>query len=103
MKGCLRRVLFIEGNIGDDQFQRYTFDGYKDGRWMTMEAGDMDGDGDLDIILGSALFGFGEVPESYTSRWREKRVSVCVLENRLKTADVVDHPQKNSRGVIDKE
>lgn len=38
-------------------FDAFTFSGSADGRWMAMDAGDMDGDGDLDILLGSMIFG----------------------------------------------
>ena len=59
-------------NKGNNTYNRYTFAEANDGRWMTMDVGDMDGDGDKDIILGSAPFSFGEVPQQYIDTWRKK-------------------------------
>jgi hypothetical protein len=70
-------------NKGDNTYNRYSFPEANDGRWMTMDAGDMDGDGDIDIILGSAAFSFGEVPQQYKDAWNKKAVSVIILENTL--------------------
>ena len=70
-------------NKGDNTYNRYTFAEANDGRWMTMDVGDMDGDGDKDIILGSASFSFGNVPQQYKDKWNKKSVSVIILENTL--------------------
>jgi FG-GAP-like repeat len=70
-------------NKGNNAYNRYSFQEANDGRWMTMDAGDMDGDGDTDIILGSASFSFGEVPQQYKDTWSKKAVSVIILENTL--------------------
>jgi hypothetical protein len=71
-------------NNGNNTYNRYTFNGFADGRWLTMNAGDMDGDGDKDIILGSALIPVGSVPVSYIERWQSKPLSIMVLENTIR-------------------
>jgi hypothetical protein len=72
-------------NIGKGAYARYTFPGVTNGRWMTMDVGDMEGDGDKDIILGSGVVGFGVVPDSLKERWNRNSVSVVILENILYT------------------
>jgi hypothetical protein len=70
-------------NKGSGQYQRYTFEGVTDGRWMTLDAGDMDHDGDKDIILANGTIGFGNVPPALKERWISHPVSAVVLENTL--------------------
>jgi hypothetical protein len=70
-------------NNGDNTYTRYTFEGSNTGRWMTMDVGDMDGDGDKDIILGSSSFSFGDVPDKIKQDWDKKPLSVVILENTL--------------------
>ncbi len=41
----------------DFNFQPYSFPGAGWGRWLTMDAGDIDGDGRLDIVLGNFSLG----------------------------------------------
>jgi hypothetical protein len=68
-------------NTGNYRYKRHSFSGFADGRWLTMDAGDMDGDGDQDIILGSALLPVGQVPPPLIEDWQRKRVSITILEN----------------------
>jgi hypothetical protein len=70
--------VYLE-NKGGMNFEASTFNGSADGRWIAMDVGDMDGDGDMDIILGSMIFGtyFTE----YFNRWLEKGLSFIIIEN----------------------
>ncbi len=70
-------------NSGDNTYKKYTFSGFAEGRWLTMDVGDMDGDGDKDIIIGNAFIPVGHVPESYIEAWRSRPVSITVLENTI--------------------
>ncbi|MAW28860.1 MAG: hypothetical protein CMP98_08675 [Gammaproteobacteria bacterium] len=47
------------------------------GRWLTMDAGDLDSDGDLDIVLGS----FAGLPHPRQKDWMTKGQPVLLLEN----------------------
>jgi hypothetical protein len=58
------------------------------GRWITMEAFDYDGDGDTDILLGSLTFP-NLVPQDLITKWRENKVSILLLENKLITPKVL--------------
>jgi hypothetical protein len=40
-------------NEGDFKFQPYSLPKVKWGRWLTMDAGDYDGDGKIDLVLGN--------------------------------------------------
>ena len=68
-------------NSGDNNYKRYTFDGFANGRWITMDAADFDMDGDTDILLGNAFFSLGNVPQSVKDKWEKRPLSIVVLEN----------------------
>ncbi len=44
--------LYFENN-GNLKFQPYSIPGTTSGRWLTMDAGDLDGDGKTDLVLGN--------------------------------------------------
>ena len=48
--------VYLE-NKGDLQFTPYTVPEAASGRWLTMDAGDVDGDGRIDLVLGNFSMG----------------------------------------------
>ena len=68
-------------NKGDLKFSPYSFSQATAGRWLTLEADDIDDDGDLDIVLGNAKFSFGYVPKSLMKKWVQYAPSVLILRN----------------------
>ena len=54
------------------------------GRWISLEAGDLDGDGDDDLVLGSLIDMPTPVPDQLKGLWREKGPSVLILRNQTK-------------------
>jgi hypothetical protein len=68
-------------NQGAMTFAPSTFIQSISGRWITMDAGDLDGDGDTDIVLGASNRSFGDVPATLARDWREKGPSILLLDN----------------------
>ena len=66
------------------EFKPSLFKESVNGRWFLMDAGDIDGDGDDDIILSSFTYVFTPVPDNITKLWQEKDVDLLILENKLK-------------------
>jgi hypothetical protein len=68
------------------RFLPHTLDESADGRWMTLDAGDLDGDGDIDLALGSFVRGptTQPVPAALEARWRTNGAAVLLLENLRK-------------------
>jgi hypothetical protein len=68
------------------RFLPHTLAESADGRWMTLDAGDLDGDGDIDLALGSFVRGptTQPVPAALEARWRTNGAAVLLLENLRK-------------------
>ena len=70
-------------NDHDLSFTAFTFEESFRGRWLTMAVGDMDGDEDPDILLGSNI-GFGPLGDTTDlyQRWVREAPSIVILENK---------------------
>ncbi len=76
--------VYLENtNASDYDFNTHTFKESKLGRWFLMDAGDVDNDGDEDIILSSFTYVFTPVPKHLSELWNEKNTDIMVLENKL--------------------
>ena len=51
------------------------------GRWITLDAADLDGDGDDDIVLGSYIHGPTSVPPSLMEIWEKGNLPFLILRN----------------------
>lgn len=56
-------------NTGQLHFDPYTIPEAKLGRWITMAAGDVDGDGKQDLVLGN--FSVGPTPKNASVNWKK--------------------------------
>ncbi len=68
-------------NRGSWKFDAFIFEESTSGRWLVADTGDLDGDGDLDIVLGSLAF---EVvpPNGLLDQWVERGIPFVVLNNQ---------------------
>lgn len=71
-------------NLGGMKFQPATFPECITGRWLVMDAGDLDGDGDEDLALGSYIKGPSPVPAALMDIWQRRGPSVVVLRNNTR-------------------
>ena len=74
--------VYLE-NHGGFNFTPSTFPECISGHWIVMDAGDVDGDGDIDIVLGCYAAGPGSTPAFLQETWRERAGSILILRNML--------------------
>jgi len=82
--GAFKESFTYLENQGGLKFAPYTFPESIAGRWITMDVGDLDGDGDVDIVLGAFNRSFGDVPKVLGDTWEERGPSVLLLENTIR-------------------
>lgn len=73
--------FFYFENTGNDFITRTT-PLAATGRWLVMEAADIDRDKDIDILLGALDFD-SDVPRSLLEQWMRNKTSILLLKNKL--------------------
>ena len=71
-------------NQGGLRFEASTFAESALGRWVTLDVGDFDGDGDDDLVLGSYVQGPTPVPAKLMQAWQEVGQPLTLLQNQLR-------------------
>lgn len=75
--------VYLE-NRGNFQFETATFAEAGVGRWQVMDAGDVDKDGDLDLVLGSCVMDLYPAPDALRKQWKQLNYPIVWLENTTK-------------------
>ena len=73
----------MDNQNGLFDYQPYSFNNSDRGKWIVFDFGDLDNDGDDDIVLGSFPFTLNFAGERYLDDWSEKAPSIIYLENTL--------------------
>jgi hypothetical protein len=79
----LESFIYFENTGGIQQLVPRTIEDQSSGRWIAMDAGDMDGDGDVDLALGSFLLAPTTlpVPDGVREHWKTNGAALLILEN----------------------
>lgn len=76
--------VYLENeNSAAYRFKTKVLEKPNEGRWFLMDKGDVDNDGDMDILLSSFTYVFTPVPKQLSQYWSENNTDVLVLENTL--------------------
>lgn len=79
-------------NKGGLKFDAFSFPESAIGRWLVMDVGDVDGDGDLDIVLGAANRTPYKVNSALYEKWLKEGPSILILKNNLRSGKG-NHPE----------
>ncbi|MFD2833207.1 FG-GAP repeat domain-containing protein [Christiangramia antarctica] len=80
-----RSFIYLENTDAENfKFLTSTFEDVDKARWFLMDAGDIDQDGDLDIILSSFSYSFIPIPKEIQQKWGRNEVDLIILKNKLK-------------------
>lgn len=73
--------LRFDAKYGSVSATSWRVQGADQGRWLVSDVGDVDGDGDDDVILGNVSMGPGVVPEAIAQRWMRNNTVALFLRN----------------------
>ena len=76
--------VYLENqDAGDYEFKTMVLEEPNLGRWFLMDKGDVDQDGDMDILLSSFTYVFTPVPDDLSKKWASENTDILILENTL--------------------
>jgi hypothetical protein len=77
-----RGFLYFE-NTGN-RFMPHSIPLASTGRWLVLDAADVDQDGDCDLLIGAFDSDF-RVPPELVNQWHEKKISLLILHNTFRS------------------
>ena len=81
-KSGIEQSICLMLNNGDLSFDVFSVEGADKGRWMVMDSGDIDQDGDIDVVLGSFTLAHEGIDTSIIDRWRSDQNYIMALINQ---------------------
>lgn len=76
--------VFLENVASENYtFKQEHLTDIKSARWFLMDAADIDGDGDDDLVLSALTYSFTPVPKELEKAWSESYMDLLILENKL--------------------
>ena len=78
----LNESIVVLINDGTMNFKPFSVEGADKGRWMVMDSGDYDKDGDEDVVLGSFTLAHEGIDPEVLRSWQESGNHILVLENQ---------------------
>ena len=75
-------ILLTQDDSNKLSFEDSYMESSQDGRWLVMEDGDVDADGDIDIVLASFVAGPTNDKPSVLKGWLDKSVDILILLNK---------------------
>lgn len=74
-------IIILHQISGTLNFKDYSVDSAYKGRWMVMENGDVDQDGDVDVVLGAFTAGPTNIKNAILQNWIQESVDMLILKN----------------------
>ena len=81
-KSRAESCVYLE-NKGNLNLEASSFAESISGKWISMDAADLDGDGDIDVVLGAYEGGPGAVPQLLRDVWEKHGASILILKNTI--------------------